>query len=153
MTPGSSRKVDRKFATIVVLLTVTLGGILFHTIRTIAHQKLEAVVIDLDGRQRMLHERHLCQIVSLSHGIPADYQSTRKILSETLDSLINGGPAIRAIGESAIVGLPPPPTFDIKEKLLEQQRLMRDFTTLADAFLTSGQAIGSIPPTSRNLRN
>jgi two-component system sensor histidine kinase KdpD len=46
-------------------------------------------------------------------------------------------PAIRAIGESAIVDLPPPPTFDIKEKLLEQQRLMRDFTTLADAFLTS----------------
>jgi hypothetical protein len=41
---------------------LAVAGILLHTILIIYGQKSDAVMIDLAGRQRMLHERHLKEI-------------------------------------------------------------------------------------------
>src|SRR5712692_10473801 len=125
----------QKLAILAALFICTIGGILFYTIVTLQDQKSDAMVVDMAGRQRMLNQRHMKEILLVSRGISADYTYTRKVLSETLEALTNGGPAVLTLGRDETVQLPPAPTEDIKEKLALQKKLIREFAVEADGFL------------------
>ncbi len=128
-------RVRRQVALIAALFILAIAGILAHTIMLIHGQKSDAVVIDLAGRQRMLHEKHMKEVLLVSQGFPADYRYTRQLLNETLEALITGGPAVHTFGGKETVLLPPVPTEEIKAKLEEQARLVGIFTAQADVFL------------------
>ncbi len=125
----------QKLAILAALFICTIGGILFYTIVTLQDQKSDAMVVDMAGRQRMLNQRHMKEILLVSRGISADYTYTRKVLRETLEALTNGGPAVLPLGRDETVQLPPAPTKDIKEMLALQKKLIREFTVEADEFL------------------
>jgi len=123
------------FAGIIALYVVTMVGMVVYTFMTFQSQRSDAVVIDLAGRQRMLHTRHMMQILLVSHGGNADYHYTRRILHQTLNALIEGGDAIINLGEDEMETLPPAPTHAIRQKLEAQNDLMEQFSAEADAFL------------------
>ena len=125
----------KKLAILAALFICTIGGILFYTIVTLQDQKSDAMVVDMAGRQRMLNQRHMKEILLVSRGISSDYIYTRKVLSETLEALSNGGPAVLTLGRDETVQLPPVSTEDVKEKLALQKKLIREFTVEADGFL------------------
>jgi two-component system, OmpR family, sensor histidine kinase KdpD len=145
---SNSRGVQR-VAILAALFVLTIVGALFYTIITLHEQKLDALVVDLAGRQRMLNERHMKEILLVSHGSPAAYGYTREVLTETGQALTNGGPAILALGQNDKVDLPPAPTVKIREKLKEQKRLLAEFTVYADAFL---QIVPTDPSYAAKLR-
>src|SRR5437879_6256983 len=120
--------VVQKLAILASLFIFTLLGILLYTIVTLQEQRLDGVVVDLAGRQRMLNQRHMKEILLVSRGLPVHYSSTRNILGQTLEALTNGGPAIVTLGKEETVQLLPAPAKDIKEKLAVQKNLIRDFT-------------------------
>jgi signal transduction histidine kinase len=121
---------------LTAMFIVTLFGILLYTIITIQHQQLDSVTIDLAGRQRMLSQQHMKEILLLTQGVFAEYLVTRNILNQTLDALMLGGQAIISLDNGETVTLPPPPTPDILQALSEQKALMDEFTQKADVFLT-----------------
>lgn len=133
--PAGSLPGRWKFAGIISLFVATIAGIFLFTFLIFESKKTEALVIDLAGRQRMLHQRHMNEILLASQGQTTDSGQTREALRQTLSALIGGGRASLTIGEHDFVTLPPPPTRLITDTLREQQRLTEKFAAKADRFL------------------
>ncbi len=134
-TPSDSFPVRWKFTGIISLFVAAIAGIFLFTFLVFESQKSDALLIDLAGRQRMLHQRHMNEILLLSRGHAADPEATRKVLRRTLSALIEGGGAWLTVEGPEVVTLPPAPTRQIAEKLLEQRRLTETFAARADEFL------------------
>lgn len=94
------------------LLMISLGFIavlvliMGYTITTITNQKDDAAVIDLAGRQRMLTQRYMKEVLLAAQGMEAKHAATIKIFDDTLEALINGGPAVINLKTGATVSLP-----------------------------------------------
>ena len=86
--------IGRALLVLSTVLIITLFGILLYTIITIHNQKLDSVTVDLAGRQRMLNQRLMKEILLTLQGTPTDYQLTQRNLNQTLDTLLVGGQAV-----------------------------------------------------------
>lgn len=124
-----------KLIGIAALFILAIAIILIYTLAAIHDQKQDALVIDLAGRQRMLNQQQLKEVLLASQGLQADYADTQGVMLQTLEALINGGPALATLEKDATVQLPPAPTLEIREKLAGQRRLMAEFSAKADALL------------------
>lgn len=133
--PRRSLPVRWKLAGILSLFIATIAGIFVFTFLIFESKKTEAVVIDLAGRQRMLHQRHMTEILLVSQGHRVDFEPTRNVLRQTLAALTEGGKAPLNIGGNEFVVLPPSPTRKIADMLREQQRLTEEFAAKADRFV------------------
>ena len=127
--------IGRALLILSTVFILALFGILLYTITTIQNQKLDSVMVDLAGQQRMLSQRLMNEILLISQGIPADYKITQKMLKQNLDALLVGGEAVinQESGDTAV--LPPPPSQKIRQALGEQQTLMAEFMQRVDTFL------------------
>jgi two-component system, OmpR family, sensor histidine kinase KdpD len=135
-SPPSVRTRDIKWLVggVLGLLLLTVLAIIPLTLTIIHSRESDAFVIDLAGRQRMLLERHLKEVLLASMGAAGRHQRPRAVLEDHVQTLIQGGHLIPDDrGEATAV--PAAPTEAIRQKLLEQQRLMRLLFDNADAFL------------------
>ena len=73
---------------ILGLLIITALAIVPLTLTIIHSRESDALVIDLAGRQRMLLERHMKEVLLASQGVDAQYQQTRTALKERVQALI-----------------------------------------------------------------
>jgi PAS domain S-box-containing protein len=126
---------NRKFAGIAALFLLTIAGLVLQTISSIQGRHVDGAVIDLTGRQRMLIERHLQEILLAAEGRPSTYLATRKLLTETLHALIHGGPAVLRTTDAEIIDVPPVPSAAIEASLREQEGLLQTLFGVADRFL------------------
>ncbi len=117
------------------LFILAILGIILFTIITIQNQKLDSLVIDLAGRQRMLHQRHMKEVILVSQGHQADYMTTRTIAFETLQALLHGGVARVNLQTNRTDIIPSAPSPALIEKLQAQQTLLAEFAQKADTFL------------------
>lgn len=124
-----------QLVSVPTLFIITLVGILVYTMTALQGQKSDAAVVELAGRQRVLIQRDLSELLLISQGLKAEHTITRKMLQDTLDALTNGGSAILNRGTGETVQVPRPPTDEIKKALIEQQVLLTEYTSKADAFL------------------
>ncbi len=134
-TPSGSLQGRGKFAGIISLFVAALAGMFLFTLLIFESQKSDALVIDLAGRQRMLHQRHMMEILLASQGHRVDPGATRELLRGTLSALLEGGEASLTLHTGEIVTLPSPPNRKIAEKLQEQQRLAEAFVIRGDHLL------------------
>lgn len=125
----------RTIAILTSLFILAILGILSYTVVTLHDHKVYSLVIDLAGRQRMLNQRHMREILLVAQGLQVDYHATRKAFNDTLQALSEGGPAVVSLGADQTVTLPPPPTEALRQRFAEQKRFMAEFTTKADRFL------------------
>ncbi|MBA2251860.1 MAG: type IV pili methyl-accepting chemotaxis transducer N-terminal domain-containing protein [Nitrospirales bacterium] len=124
-----------KIVALVGVLLFALLGSLYQTYLIVHNRQADAVIIDLAGRQRMLIERHLKQVLLASEGFPVDHVETGRLLLQRIDVLIAGGQTIRDIGEQTVVTLPPAQTEMIADKFREQKKLLKAFLAKEWAFL------------------
>ncbi|GJL70439.1 MAG: hypothetical protein NPIRA06_30740 [Nitrospirales bacterium] len=127
--------IGRALMVLTTVFILALFGILLYTITTIQNQRLDSVTVDLAGRQRMLSQRLMNEILLTSQGIPADYRFTQRMLTQTLDALLVGGQAVINPESGEKVVLTSPPSQKILQALGEQQTLMAEFMHRADTFL------------------
>jgi len=129
----------RRFTIFTLLLLSVLFGLLGYMMATLPKDHSEALFIDLAGRQRMLLQKHMNEIVYASQQVPADYTPTRELIRSTLVSLMEGGSVILnpETGERQVI--PSVPTQKIFNKLREQEQAFDNLVKLADFFL-------SLPP-------
>ncbi|WP_447964148.1 ATP-binding protein [Nitrospira sp. Ecomares 2.1] len=127
--------IGRALMVLTTVFILALFGILLYTITTIQNQRLDSVTVDLAGRQRMLSQRLMNEILLTSQGIPADYRFTQQMLTQTLDALLVGGQAVINPKNGEKVALTSPPSQEILQALGEQQTLLAEFMHRADTFL------------------
>jgi len=139
---GRVRGVNWTLAGIVGLLIITVVSIVPLTL-TILHLRLSDVrVIDVAGRQRMLLERHMKELLLAAEGVDSPYQATREVLKERVAVLIGGGSTGGGIDVGETIVLSGAPTDTIRDTLLLQQRLLEAFVVKADRFLQTLPTVG-----------
>ncbi|MGV3531576.1 MAG: methyl-accepting chemotaxis protein, partial [Chthoniobacteraceae bacterium] len=119
------------FFILAILLTILF------TVLTVNSQRRDAVVIEINGRQRMLHERHFKEVLLVASGEATreSLAETRKVVNGTQEALIRGGEVQAKLGAAGTLELPGAPSGEIRATLEDQQRLMKDFEKAADAYL------------------
>src|SRR5215467_3634098 len=92
-SPQSVRSHDVNWTVVGILglLIITALAIVPVTLTIIHSRESDALVIDLAGRQRMLLERHMKEVLLASQGVDAHYQQARTALKEGVEALIHGG--------------------------------------------------------------
>jgi methyl-accepting chemotaxis protein len=133
-------KIAGKLASVPILFILAMGGILFYTVQTLEDQRSDAVTLDLTARQRPLIERYVHDVFVVSQGFEGNHQYSRQVLSQTLEALIDGGPAVHTLYRDEKVQLSPAPTPELREKLLEQKDQLRQLFAQADEFLKTSPA-------------
>jgi two-component system sensor histidine kinase KdpD len=134
-----SHDVNWTVAGILGLLIITALAIVPLTLTVIHSRESDALVIDLAGRQRMLLERHMKEVLLASQGVDAQYQRTRDTLKDRVLTLIHGDTTVAHVDRGGTVAVPAAPTDEIRVKLVEQQTLMEALFTKADAFLLAAR--------------
>jgi two-component system sensor histidine kinase KdpD len=134
---GRFRGVNWTLAGIFGLLLITIISFVPLTLTILHLRQSDALVIDIAGRQRMLLERHMKEILLATDGVNTPYEQTRERLRERVIALIGGGTTVAHVDQEERVALPAAPTDEIREKLLEQQRLLDAFFVKADRLLNT----------------
>ncbi len=129
--------VGPKMAIIPLFFIIATAIILTYTVTTVEGQKGDAALIEFAGRQRMLNQKHLAETVFTSQGlVPRDrLDYARKVWVDTQDAFINGGRVVARLGEAEMIEIPPAPTTEIKEKLLQYKKLADLAVAKSDAIL------------------
>ncbi|HMU55599.1 MAG TPA: ATP-binding protein [Nitrospira sp.] len=129
-----ARPANWTVAGIFGLLIITLLAFVPLTMTFLQSLDSDAVRIDLAGRQRMLLERQMKELLLSAQGVPSAYDQTRRTLGERLDTLLNGGTVI-VHSDRQPVTLTGAPTVEVRERLLDQRRLLESFDAKADRYL------------------
>lgn len=134
--------VSRKIALLPAFFIAAILLTILFTVLTVSSQRRDAVVIEINGRQRMLNERHFKEVllVAFDGQDPAELEVTRKFLNESQKALIDGGKVPARLNGNGEMELPPAPTSEIRKILENQQKSMGEFQQMADTFLRERQS-------------
>jgi len=123
-------------AVLGLLITTALASVPL-TLTVLHYQESDALVIDIAGRQRMLLERYMKELLLAGQGVASRREETQALLEQRLRVLIHGGSTRTQFLSGGTVSLPAAPTAEIRSRLIEQERLLADFTNRAEAFLAA----------------
>lgn len=133
-------KVSHKLAFISIGFTLIIGAIVYFTVDGIREQKGDAVVIDLAGRQRMLTQKYVKEVVLASQGHSADFKTTLKLFDETLEALVLGGAAVEDLTTGRTVMLARARNPNAEARLINQRGLSVRLKQATDVFLQTPAA-------------
>ncbi len=124
-----SSGVGKKLAIIPIIFIVAVIGIIAYTTITLDGQKSDARVISVAGRQRMLNQRHMKEVLL---GKSEQYQATRALLKTSVEVLIKGGDP--KDGNKGVI--PEAPTPEIRKLFEEQSKKLKQIIVLTDELVT-----------------
>lgn len=127
--------IGQRLLAMVVIFILALGAILAFTHSAVGTHELDMVVMDVAGRQRMMIQRHLSQLLLASHGIQTDFQPMEQALLNTTDALQNGGEVIVNLYTDERRSIPAAPTVRIRELLEQQRSLLERFFSQTETLL------------------
>ena len=119
--------IGQRLLVMVVIFILALGAILAFTHTAVKTLELDVVVLDVAGRQRMMIQRHLNEMLLASHGIRTDFQQTQQALLHSADALRNGGEVVVNLYTDERRSIPAAPTARIRELLAQQRSLLERF--------------------------
>ena len=136
-SPQTAKLADATWtiAGILGLLIITVLSIVPLTLSITQNRESEAVMIDTAGRQRMLLERHLEEVILFAQGVDTPYAHTRSVLRKRLGSLIHGGLIPPFFDLDTEVSVPSAQTDEIRGRFIEQQNLLESLIAESDRFL------------------
>ena len=131
----------------IAICLAALVSLLVQTTRILEAQKTEALVMDVAGYQRTLHQKHLTEMLLASQGIPSDYFATRKAIQSNLHALMHGGMVLINLRTGKTDQIPQAPTDTILAKLQEQEAFLREVVEISNQGLppSTNQGLDSSP--------
>lgn len=123
---------DWRILSVIGLLTLVALAFVPLTLTILQSRDSDALLIDMAGRQRMLLERHMKEVLEASQGMASEYSRTRLLINERLDVLMKGGET-KVDGET--ISLPAAPTENIRTKLLHQGDRLQSLNVKVDRLL------------------
>jgi len=147
---------------IVVLFAVVSGVSAGLSIWTTGHSRGKSTVIEIAGRQRMLAERYVGDVLLAQSGRAANPALVGDLLAESAHALLDGGPVPGVPGDDDGTTVPATSDSVVRAQLEQEQRLVDDLTRTGDAILadqpatqvrlTAGEHIGKIRDGVQRLR-
>lgn len=136
-----SSSISRRLYVLLALFLAGLLGMVALTISGIQDQEVDALVIDLAGRRRMLQERHMKDILLARQYRNPNSPATRTELVETLEALLYGKTITVSWANDHAVRVPPAPTEAIKLAIQGQRELLVQFIAKSDVFVRGTEAV------------
>lgn len=127
--------IGQRLLAMVVIFMVALGIILAFTLTTVHNLELDAVVLDIAGRQRMMVQRYFNETILASHGIDKDLHATQQVLLNSVDALHNGGAVTVNLYTEERRSIPPAPTAQVRDLLRQQRTLLERFFSATQTLL------------------
>lgn len=121
--------IGQRLLAMVVIFMLALGAILAFARTAVKTIGVDVVVMDVAGRQRMMIQRHLNEMLLASQGIRMDFQYTQQALLQSVDALQHGGDVIVNLYTDERSSIPAAPTARIRELLEQQRSLLERFFT------------------------
>ncbi|MEM9610916.1 MAG: HAMP domain-containing methyl-accepting chemotaxis protein [Actinomycetota bacterium] len=87
-------QVRTRLALIGLVFAVGIGAMYVLTDAKLAEQADDGALVNLSGRQRMLNQRHMKEVLFVVNGGEANFQGTRDLYLDTLEGLLDGGEVI-----------------------------------------------------------
>lgn len=128
-------KVSHKLAFISIGFTLMIAAVVWFTVDGIREQKGDARVVDLAGRQRMLTQKYVKEVMLASQGQPTDHKGTLRLFDETLEALVLGGQVTEDVVTGRTVVLPPARAENAEGRLINQRALSARLKQATDSFL------------------
>jgi len=128
-------KLRHKFMVVAFLFTIVLAGLIGFNVFTINAQKEHTSVADMAGRQRMLSQKFMKEVILAGLGQPGEHEATVKLMRESLVALTDGGSVVASADTGARIELPAATEPEIRAKLAEQATLVRQMETEAARYL------------------
>jgi methyl-accepting chemotaxis protein len=146
--------VGKKLAIIPAMFILAIAGILMYTVNTTQQQKDDVFVVNMTARQRMLIHRQFVQALLVAQGfeVPrelpanpgveifidslknANYLATRRLASDTIRSLLEGGPILDLFA-GTYRQVPPVSRLELRDKLSEHQGALTAYAKVVDELL------------------
>ncbi|MFC7333593.1 methyl-accepting chemotaxis protein [Rhodocista pekingensis] len=134
--------VGGKLMLITVLFAVSIAVLLAGTVSALRTQETMAAHSDAMGRQRFLVARYYIDVMQTAQGVPADFQSVKRIFDANVASMLTGGSVVTDLDGYRQVLLPAAPTAEIERLLREQLEAMARLEAGLNRFL-------ALPPEAR----
>lgn len=83
--------IGQRLATIPILVAITGSGLVGLMCWQVSHAESGSAAINLAGRQRMLNQKYVRQVLELNLGRSPDTRETQDLIRESLDLLRDGG--------------------------------------------------------------
>lgn len=129
--------IKTRLAALVCFFVAVLGGLVVLSQTSSTTTRTNAVIDNVAGRQPMLVERYLKEVILVSNGYVADPEGTRDDLESTAAALLNGGKVLAVQGNDSEVVIPRAKDRLVRAKLQEEQKLIGEFVTVCEQIRTS----------------
>jgi methyl-accepting chemotaxis protein len=129
--------IKTRLAAVVCFFVAVLGGLVVMSQSSSSTTRTNAVVDNVAGRQPMLVERYLKEVILVSNGFAADPEATRDELNVTAKALLEGGKVRAVQGNDKEVQIPAATDSLVRAKLQEELKLIGEFVVLGEQIRTS----------------
>jgi len=129
-----SMKLRHKFNLVASLFTLVLAGLIGVNVVAIQSQKASTIATDVAGRQRMLTQQYLKEVMAATLGVAPAPAGTLDSLKVNLAALTVGGPVAIDAESNDSRDIPPAPTAEIRARLAEQTVLVRQLEAAGQAY-------------------
>jgi diguanylate cyclase (GGDEF)-like protein len=128
--PTVGWSIRQRLGALVLLLVAVIGAIIVLGARSATEQRNRALVTDIAGRQPVLVNRYVAEVVLVSLGVSADPRETQQQLIDTGDALLNGGEVLAVQGNDREVMITPVTDRTVRAKLTEESRLSHELVDI-----------------------
>lgn len=140
---GNGMTINKRLGTLPILFTLACGMLLAILAYQLSIQGASLAGINLAGRQRMLNQQHTREVLQASLGEDSDFELTRKLIVESIESLKDGG-------EHKLGTISPATSSELLGALEESTRQFDIAFDLADQYL--GLAAAGTPNSALRVK-
>ena len=119
----------KRLLTIPMVFILALVAVIALSAMSLKSQEGVGAAVNIAGRQRMLNQQHVKEVMLETIHVEASIEETRKLLKESVAALRNGGSV--TVGKE-LVELTPAPTESLRNLFDEQQRLITKSIQIAE---------------------
>jgi methyl-accepting chemotaxis protein len=128
---------SRKLIIVAVLFTMVLGGLIVFNAAMLNAQKDHGTLGGLAARQRTLTQRFMKEVILTGMGQINDFEATARLMKESVAVLLEGGQLPGAELTGLQGEMPRTDDGEIRAKLSEQDKLIRQMETEAGRYLAT----------------
>ncbi len=137
-------KIGPRLMAVAVVFGVGVAVMYTQTDAKLDEQAADGALVNLSGRQRMLNQRHMKEVLVVANGGEANFQGTRNLFLSTNEALLDGGEAITNPAEGTTIVLPPATDPELRAAIEASQAGFRQIVELTDGVLAGTASDGDL---------